>query len=48
LPLTAGSTRKVPLHLVLVEPLTAGPAARLAIELFQRHARQQLAPTQRL
>ena len=37
LPMSTGGTRKVPLHLVLVEPLTAGPAARLAIELFQRH-----------
>jgi hypothetical protein len=25
------------LHLVLVRPETAGPAARAAIEIFQRH-----------
>jgi DNA-binding transcriptional LysR family regulator len=37
LPLTMGGTRAVPLNLVLVRPETAGPAARAAVELFQRH-----------
>ncbi len=37
LPMTAGATRQVPLHLVLVRPELAGPAARTAIECFQRH-----------
>jgi DNA-binding transcriptional LysR family regulator len=37
LPLATGRTRKVPLHLVLVRPDLAGPAARAAVECFQRH-----------
>jgi len=37
LPLVAGGSRKVPLNLVLVRPEVAGPAARAAIECFQRH-----------
>jgi DNA-binding transcriptional LysR family regulator len=37
LPLAIGSSRAVPLHLVLVRPETAGPAARTAVEIFQRH-----------
>ena len=37
LPLDVGSSRPVALHLVLVRPETAGPAARAAIEIFQRH-----------
>jgi DNA-binding transcriptional LysR family regulator len=37
LPLAFGGTRAVPLHLVLVRPELAGPAARAAIESFQRH-----------
>jgi DNA-binding transcriptional LysR family regulator len=37
LPLAAGGTRSLPLHLVLVRPELAGPAARAAIECFQRH-----------
>ena len=37
LPLAIGATRTVPLHLVLVRPELAGPAARAAIECFQRH-----------
>jgi DNA-binding transcriptional LysR family regulator len=37
LPLTMGGSRVVPLNLVLVRPETAGPAARAAIEIFQRH-----------
>lgn len=37
LPLANGGSRKVPLHLVLVRPEVAGPAARAAVELFQRH-----------
>lgn len=38
LPLDAGRTREVPLSLVLVRPECAGPAARAAVECFQRHA----------
>jgi DNA-binding transcriptional LysR family regulator len=37
LTLEMGASRPVPLHLVLVRPDAAGPAARAAIELFQRH-----------
>jgi DNA-binding transcriptional LysR family regulator len=37
LPLDMGSSRSVALHLVLVHPESAGPAARAAIEIFQRH-----------
>lgn len=37
LPMSAGATRQVPLHLVLVRPELAGPAARTAAESFQRH-----------
>jgi DNA-binding transcriptional LysR family regulator len=37
LPLTFGATRNMPLYLVLVRPELAGPAARAAIECFQRH-----------
>jgi DNA-binding transcriptional LysR family regulator len=37
LPLVTGKTRRVPLHLVLVRPDVAGPAARAAVECFQRH-----------
>ena len=37
LPLSPGGTRTVPLHLVLVRPELAGPAARTAVECFQRH-----------
>jgi len=37
LPLTAGGCRRAPLYLVLVRPDLAGPAARAAIESFQRH-----------
>jgi DNA-binding transcriptional LysR family regulator len=40
LPLVMGATRVVPLNLVLVRPETAGPAARAAVELFQRHRPQ--------
>jgi len=36
--LEAGATRNLPLYLVLVRPELAGPAARAAIECFQRHA----------
>jgi DNA-binding transcriptional LysR family regulator len=36
LPLAFGGTRKVPLYLVLVRRDAAGPAARAALELFQR------------
>jgi DNA-binding transcriptional LysR family regulator len=38
LPLAAGATRSVPLYLVLVHGADAGPAARIAAELFHRHA----------
>ena len=37
LPLEAGASRNLPLSLVLVRPQTAGPAARAALECFQRH-----------
>ena len=37
LPLTAGASRKISLSLVLVRPESAGPAARAAVECFQRH-----------
>jgi DNA-binding transcriptional LysR family regulator len=37
LPLGAGRTRKLPLSVVLVQPDSAGPAARAAVECFQRH-----------
>jgi hypothetical protein len=37
LPAVAGGIRKVPLYVILVRPETAGPAARAAIEIFQRH-----------
>jgi DNA-binding transcriptional LysR family regulator len=37
LPLEMGSSRPVSLNLVLVRPEAAGPAARAAVELFQRH-----------
>jgi DNA-binding transcriptional LysR family regulator len=37
LPLALGGSRSVPLYLVLVRPEIAGPAARAAVECFQRH-----------
>jgi DNA-binding transcriptional LysR family regulator len=37
LPLAAGGSRNVPLSLVLVNADMAGPAARAAVEAFQRH-----------
>lgn len=37
LPLDAGGHRNVSLSLVLVQPEIAGPAARTAVECFQRH-----------
>jgi DNA-binding transcriptional LysR family regulator len=37
LPLVAGGSRNVPLSLVLVNVDLAGPAARAAVEAFQRH-----------
>ena len=37
LPLAAGGTRNVSLHLVLVRPAAVGPAARAAVEAFHRH-----------
>lgn len=37
LPLAFGARRALPLYLVLVRPDTAGPAARTAVESFQRH-----------
>ncbi len=37
LPLEMGGSRPVSLHLVLVRPEAAGPAARAAVEAFQRH-----------
>ena len=44
LPLEMGSTRPMPLYLVLVRPEAAGPAARAAVEIFQRHGPLQPAP----
>jgi DNA-binding transcriptional LysR family regulator len=41
LPLTLGASRSVPLYLVLVRPDVAGPAARAAVECFQRHVPPQ-------
>jgi DNA-binding transcriptional LysR family regulator len=38
LPLVSGRRRRSALYGVLVNPPAAGPAARLALELFQRHA----------
>lgn len=43
LPLDTGSHRNVPLNLVLVRPEIAGPAARAAVECFQRHVPQSAA-----
>jgi DNA-binding transcriptional LysR family regulator len=40
LPLQAGATRKLSLQLVLVQPEPVGPAARAAVECFQRHRPQ--------
>jgi DNA-binding transcriptional LysR family regulator len=37
LPLGAGGTRKLSLHLVVVRPEPAGPATRAAVECFERH-----------
>ena len=37
LSLAFGATRNMPLYLVLVRPELAGPAARAAVECFQRH-----------
>jgi DNA-binding transcriptional LysR family regulator len=37
LPLTAGGSRSISLYLVLTRPELAGPAARSAVECFQRH-----------
>jgi DNA-binding transcriptional LysR family regulator len=37
LPLGSGRERRVPLYLVLVHSEVAGPAARAAVECFQRH-----------
>lgn len=41
LPLLAGRTRRVPLYLILARPQSAGPAARLAAELFLRHREEK-------
>lgn len=35
--LNFGAERKVPIYIVLTRPDSAGPAARTAVELFQRH-----------
>ena len=37
LPLAVGGTRRMSLYVVLVKGETAGPAARSAVELLQRH-----------
>lgn len=39
LPLAAGGSRNVSLHLVLARPASQGPAARAALDAFHRHAR---------
>lgn len=44
LPLASGATRHLPLYLVSVRPELAGPAARAAIECFQRHVPVTAAP----
>jgi DNA-binding transcriptional LysR family regulator len=44
LPLEMGASRPVSLHLVLVRPETAGPAARVAVEIFQRRRPDTGAP----
>jgi DNA-binding transcriptional LysR family regulator len=44
LPLAVGGLRKMALYVVLVKGETAGPAARKALELFQRHV--PVSPTQ--
>jgi len=44
LPLEMGASRPVSLHLVLVQPETAGPAARVAVEIFQRRRPDMGAP----
>jgi len=41
LPLAAGGSRSLPLSLVLVHADVAGPAARVAVESFQRHVPQR-------
>lgn len=41
LPLAAGRTRRLPLYLILGQPQGAGPAARLAAELFLRHREEK-------
>jgi DNA-binding transcriptional LysR family regulator len=38
LPLTAGGSRNVSLHMVLARPAAQGPATRAAVEAFHRHA----------
>jgi DNA-binding transcriptional LysR family regulator len=38
LPLAAGSTRTVPLHIVLAQPELIGPAGRAAVAAFHRHS----------
>jgi DNA-binding transcriptional LysR family regulator len=42
LPLQMGGSRPVPLNLVLVRPDAAGPAARVAVEIFQRSAERRI------
>jgi DNA-binding transcriptional LysR family regulator len=44
LALTQGATRNMPLYLVMVRPELAGPAARAAVECFQRHVPAQPLP----
>ena len=44
LPLEMGASRPVSLHLVLVRPETAGPAARVAVEILQRRRPDTGAP----
>ncbi|HVS75498.1 MAG TPA: LysR family transcriptional regulator [Steroidobacteraceae bacterium] len=44
LPLALGGARSVPLSLVVVRPEVAGPAARAAVECFQRHVPASASP----
>jgi DNA-binding transcriptional LysR family regulator len=39
LPLASGSSRHVSLHIVQAHPASQGPAARAAVDAFQRHVR---------
>jgi hypothetical protein len=40
LPLTAGGSRNVSLHIVLARPELLGPAGRAAVAAFHRHGKR--------